>query len=78
MFTRVDSCSTRVHSCSFVFTRVHSCSDLCGVSDMIEATVRFLRSRGKCSYKKLFCTERRESLLVPLIELLCNWAIKVA
>ena len=26
VFTRVHSCSIRVHSCSFVFTRVHSCS----------------------------------------------------
>ena len=27
------------------------------------------QTRGKCSYQKLFCTERKESLLVSLIEL---------
>ena len=37
-----------------------------------EATVRCLKTRGKCSCKKLFCTERKESLSVYLIKLPCN------
>ena len=36
--------------------------------------MRCLRSRGKCSYQKLCRTERKESLLVPLIKLPRNRA----